>query len=165
MLQSWQSHQQYQEQLLSSMTGFYQSDPDLVLYYQNQLNNLYELNLDPARDLLEDCYSSTGAPARLQAQLLRSFFLMSKCHIFSIPAWVRLLSASSILRAIAGYQPDDHIHQVGSYYDLIDRIWCADPELEYEFEHSLHPFHRKPKKIRQKRKATRTATRYRSKTC
>jgi hypothetical protein len=56
MLRSWQSHQQYQEQLLCSMTDFYQSDPDLVLYYQDQINNLYDLNLDPARDLLSDCY-------------------------------------------------------------------------------------------------------------
>ena len=146
MLRSWQSHQQYQEQLLCSMTDFYQSDPDLVLYYQDQINNLYDLNLDPARDLLSDCYSSTGAPARLQAQLLRSFFLMSKCQVTSFPAWVARLSASPILRAIIGYAPGDKIHQVGSYYDLINRIWCADPEVEHEFEHKLHFFRRKPSK-------------------
>jgi hypothetical protein len=146
MLQSWQTHQQYQKQLLCSMTDFYQSDPDLVLYYQDQLNNLYELDLDPVRDLLQDYYSNTGAPARLQAQLLRSYFLMSKCQTFSIPAWVKRLSASAILRAAAGYQPGDPIHQVGSYYDLVDRIWGADPVSEHEFEHSFHPFHRKPKK-------------------
>lgn len=146
MLQSWQTHQQYQEQLLCSMTDFYQSDPDLILYYQDQLNNLYELNLDPARDLLEDCYSYTGAPARLQAQLLRSFFLMSKCQVFSLPAWVAQLSATPVLRAMAGYVPEDKIHQVGSYYDLVNRIWCADPALEHEFEHTLHPFRRKPNK-------------------
>lgn len=146
MLHSWQTHQQYQEQLLCSMTDFYQSDPDLVLYYQDQLNNLYELNLDPARDLLAACYSSTGAPARLQAQLLRSFFLMSKCQVSSIPAWVAQLAAMPLLRVLAGYAPEDKLHQVGSYYDLVNRIWGADSALEHTFEHELHPFRRKPKK-------------------
>lgn len=146
MLRSWQSHQQYQEQLLYNMTGFYQSDPDLILYYQDQINNLYDLNLDPARDLLATCYSSTGAPAKLQAQLLRSFFLMSKCQVTGFPAWVARLSATPILRAMVGYALGDTIHQVGSYYDLINRIWCANPEVEYEFEHTLHFFRRKPTK-------------------
>jgi hypothetical protein len=100
------------------MTDFYQSDPDLVLYYQDQLNNLCNLNLDPVHDLLVDCYSSTGAPARL--------------------------AATPILRAMAGYAHGDKIHPVGSYDDLINRIGCADPALEHEFEHALHPFRRKP---------------------
>ena len=128
------------------MTDFYQSDPDLVLYYQDQINNLYELNLDPARDLLADCYPPGGAPARLQAQLLRSFFLMSKCQVTGYPVWVARLSATHILRVIAGYAPGDKIHQVGSYYDLVNRIWCANPAVEHEFEHKLHPFRRKPSK-------------------
>lgn len=70
------------------MTEFYQSDPELVRYYEDQLNNLYDLNLDPVGELMAGRYSSTGAPARLQAELFRSFFLMSKCQVFSIPAWV-----------------------------------------------------------------------------
>ena len=37
MLHSCQSHQKYQEQVLCSMTDFYQSDPNLVLYYQDQI--------------------------------------------------------------------------------------------------------------------------------
>jgi len=146
MLYSWHSHLHYQEQLLRSVTEFFQSDPDLVRYYTNQLNNLYDLNLDPVGELVAGRYSATGAPARLQAELFRSFFLMSKCQVFSIPAWVGRLSASPILRAMVGYQPDEPIHQVGSYYDLVNRIWCADPAVEQEFEHSLHPFHHKPSK-------------------
>lgn len=146
MLRSWQSHQQYQEQLFCSMTDFDQSDADLVLYYQDPINNLYNLNLDPARDLLAACYSSTGAPAKSQAQLLRSFFLMSKCQVTGFPAWVARLSATPTLRAIAGYAPGDKIHQVGSYYDLVNRIWCADPAVEQKDEHTLHPFRRKPTK-------------------
>lgn len=38
------------------------------------------------------------------------------------------------------------IHKVGSYYDLINRIWLENPDIEYEFEHSLHNFKRKPAK-------------------
>ena len=38
------------------------------------------------------------------------------------------------------------IHQVGSYYDIINRIWLQNPELEYEFNHFLHNFKRKPSK-------------------
>ena len=105
MLRSWQSHQQYQEQLLRLMIDFYQSIPDLVLYHQDQIKNLYDHNLDSVSDLLTACYSSTGALARLQAQLLRSFFLMSKCQVFRFPTWVVLLVAIPILKALAGYSP------------------------------------------------------------
>ena len=38
------------------------------------------------------------------------------------------------------------IHKIGSYYDLMNRLWLQDPKSEYEFKHSLHPFKRKPSK-------------------
>lgn len=146
MLQDWQKHRQYQEQLRCSMTEFYQSDPKLVFYYEDQLNKLYDLDLDGIGDLLADTYSSTGAPALRQAQLFRSFLLMSMCQVASIPAWVARLSVTPILRAMVGYLPGDDIHQAGSYYDLINRCWCANRDSEREFEKNPHPPQYKPKK-------------------
>lgn len=38
------------------------------------------------------------------------------------------------------------IHQGGTYYDIVNRIWLQDPEIEYQFNHALHNFKRKPSK-------------------
>ncbi len=146
MIRQWRSHQHYQSHLLSELSAIARSDPDLLRYHESVINALYYLDLDPVGDLVAGRYSSTGAPARLQAELFRSFILMSRCHVFSIPAWVRELSVSPVLRTLVGYLPGEKIHQVGSYYDLVNRIWCADRAVEHDFEHSLHPTSRKPSK-------------------
>ena len=146
MIRQWRSHLHYQSNLLSQLSVIARSDPDLLQYHDSEINALYWLDLDPVGDLVASRYSVTGAPARLQVELFRSFLLMSRCRVFSIPAWVRKLAASPLLRALAGYLPGEKIHQVGSYYDLVNRIWCADRAVEHDFEHSLHPTSRKPSK-------------------
>lgn len=146
MIRQWRSHLHYQSNLLSQLSVIARSDPDLLQYHESEINALYWLDLDPVGDLVASRYSVTGAPARLQVELFRSFLLMSRCRVFSIPAWVRKLAASPLLRALAGYLPGEKIHQVGSYYDLVNRIWCADRAVEHDFEHSLHPTSRKPSK-------------------
>jgi hypothetical protein len=90
-------------------------------------------------------YSITGAPAKNQPELIRSFILMSELGYHSITDWVEKLSPNEILCIMIGL-PKSEIHQVGSYYDLINRVWLQNPELEYQFNHSLHNFKRKPSK-------------------
>lgn len=38
------------------------------------------------------------------------------------------------------------IHNVAFYYDLVDRVRLPNPDVDYEFEHSLHTFKRTPAK-------------------
>lgn len=70
---------------------------------------------------------------------------MSELKKHSITNWVDELKSDELLCSMIGISKDQ-AHGVGSYYDLIDRVWLADPDIEYEMDHSLHSFNRKPKK-------------------
>lgn len=145
MLGYWRSHKEYQNYLVENLTQFYIDDPKNVQQYEDILSKLYLLDLDPLKQLLAPYYSITGAPAKNQPELIRSFLLMSDQHCHGIQNWVRKLSENKILCTIIGL-PQDEVHQVGSYYDLIDRLWLSNPDVDYTLEHSLHFFKKKPKK-------------------
>jgi hypothetical protein len=145
MLGYWRLHKEYQSYLVEKILPFYESDKDYVLQYKDALSKLYLLDLDPLLPLLFPYYSPIGAPAKNQPELIRSFILMSELKIHSITEWVEKLQANEILCFMIGLSRSE-IHQVGSYYDLINRVWLANPDIQYEFEHSLHNFKRKPRK-------------------
>ena len=113
--------------------------------YEDILSKLYLLDLDPLKPLLSPYYSITGAPAKNQPELIRSFILMSELHCHGITKWVKKLYENKILCTITGLS-QDQIHQVRSYYDLINRLWLSNPDVDYEFEHSPRCFGKKPKK-------------------
>ena len=129
----------------------FESDKKNVLHYKIALSKLYILDLDPLKPLLAGYYSITGTPAKNQPELIRSFILMSELKIHSITKWVEELQANEILCFMIGLSRSE-IHNVGSYYDLINRVWLSNPVVEYEFEHSLHNFKRKPRKKLEKNK-------------
>jgi len=145
MLKNRTSHKEYQSYLLENILPFFAKDKDNVLQYKKALSKLYILNLDSLLPLLAPYYSIVGAPAKNQPELIRSFVLMSELGYHSIPEWVDKLLHNEILCIMIGL-PKSEIHQVGSYYDLINRVWLQNPKLEYEFNHSLHNFKRKPSK-------------------
>ncbi len=145
MLGFWRTHEEYQSYLLEKILPFFESDKDNVIQYKDALSKLYILDLDPLKPLLSNYYSTTGAPAKNQPELIRSFILMSEMKIHSIPKWVEKLQANEILCLMTGLSRSE-IHGVGSYYDLINRVWLSNPDIDYEFEHSLHSFKRKPAK-------------------
>ena len=145
MLGHWRSHSEYQSYLVENIANFYKEDPNNVIQYQDALSKLYILDLDRLQPVLAEHYSNTGAPARDQPELIRSFFLMSEQREHSITNWVNTLAHNKILCAMIGLSPSE-IHNVSSYYDLINRMWLADPQLEHDYEHSLHSFRNKPKK-------------------
>ena len=145
MLGNWRTHEEYQSYLLEKIFPFFESDKANVLQYEDALSKLYILDLDPLKPLLAGYYSITGAPARNQPELVRSFILMSELGTHSITKWVEKLQANEILCFMIGLSRSE-IHNVGSYYDLINRVWLSNPDVEYEFEHSLHNFKRKPAK-------------------
>ena len=70
---------------------------------------------------------------------------MSELGYQSITEWVDTLLHNETLCIMIGLSKSE-VHQVGSYYDIINRVWLQNPELEYEFNHSLHNFKRKPSK-------------------
>ena len=113
------------------------------MYAIRSYYELYILDLDPLKALLAKNYSITGAPAKHQPELIRSFILMSELKFHSIPKWVEELQSDELLCSMIGLSRTD-IHNVGSYFDLINRVWLSNSDDEYEFEHSLHNFKRKP---------------------
>lgn len=145
MLGTWRSHKEYQSYLLDNVIPYFKSDIDRVINYEKALSKLYILDLDSLLALLAPYYSITGAPAKNQPELIRSFILMSELKYHSITKWVRELNCNELLCIMIGLTKSQ-IHQLGSYYDLINRVWLQNPKLEYEFNHSTHNFKRKPKK-------------------
>ncbi|HOJ10477.1 MAG TPA: hypothetical protein PK733_07785 [Clostridiales bacterium] len=151
MLGPWRTHKEYQSYLEENFFQFFKADPKNVMQYKDALSKLYILDLDSLKPLLSSYYSITGAPAKNQPELIRSFILMSELKEHSITNWVLKLQSNEILCNMIGLSRDE-IHQVGSYYDLINRVWLSNPEIDYEFEHSLHTFKRKPAKKLEKNK-------------
>lgn len=145
MLGNWRLHEEYQSYLFERILPFFKADKDNVLQYKKALSKLYILDLDSLKPLLAPCYSITGAPAKYQPELIRSFILMSELGYQSITEWVHKLTHNEILCVMIGLSKSQ-IHEVGSYYDLINRVWLQNPDLECQFDHSLHNFKRKPSK-------------------
>lgn len=151
MLGYWRKHEEYQSYLLENILSFLEYDRKNVLYYEKALSKLYILNLDPLKSLMSSYYSHTGAPAKNQPEIIRSFILMSELSCYSISEWFEKLKSSDLLCCMIGL-PLEEIPNVGSYYDLINRVWLANPEIEYELNHTLHNFKRKPSKKLEKNK-------------
>lgn len=145
MLGAWRSHSDYQSFLVENIQPIYASDKNRVLQFSEALSKLYNLDLDVLKLVLEPYYSNTGSPAKNQPEVFRSFVLMSllKCH--SITKWVYMLHHDDLLCYMIGVSPDN-IPGVGTHYDLINRLWLEDPDIEKDRQDSLHPFKRKPRK-------------------
>ncbi|SNX52610.1 hypothetical protein [Thermoanaerobacterium sp. RBIITD] len=56
-----------------------------------------------------------------------------------------MLHHDDLLCYMIGVSPDN-IPGVGTHYDLINRFWLEDPDIEKDRQVSLHPFKRKPRK-------------------
>ena len=70
---------------------------------------------------------------------------MSELRYHNIPAWVDHLRSSRILSLMVGLEPSQ-TPGVGSYYDLMDRLWLGNPGAESGPTRSLRSFTRKPAK-------------------
>ncbi|MEW6663525.1 MAG: hypothetical protein AB1447_14410 [Bacillota bacterium] len=143
MLGLWRSHSEYQKFLLENLLPIYLADKDRLSQYADILTKLYLLDLDRIKLLLDGVYSRTGAPAKLQPEIFRSFVLMSHLGELSISNWVAKLKSDSLLAVMIGVNPD-LVPEVGNHYDFIDRLWLANPDSSNQ--DSLHPFRRKPRK-------------------
>lgn len=130
---SWQSHDDYRR-LVNHSWDKYKSGGG-TQPYEIQKQKLLNLNLDPVGEYLSGLYSHRGAPAKNQAQILRSLVLFvmlfnmtaAKC---SLTLWVRdVLPASGVLVTLVGCESAETLPPLGSYYDFMNRLWSGDRSI------------------------------------
>jgi hypothetical protein len=143
LLGLWRSHSDYQKSLVEKLLPVYLSDKNRVSQYATILTKLYWLDLDQIKPLVNEVYSHTGSPAKLQPEIVRSFILMSHLNEPSISNWVAKLKADSLLALMIGVDHDT-VPEVGNHYDLMNRLWLANPDSPDQ--DSIHAFRRKPRK-------------------
>ena len=138
----WQTHSEYQRLLIQNVLLFYQSEKPRVTRLAKALSKLYILDLDSLKPILQPYYSNTGAPAKHQQEIFRSFVLMSELKQHGISDWVDKLKSDALLCSMIGVSPDD-VPEVVNHYNFIDRFWLGENPNTGD---SLHPFKRKPRK-------------------
>ncbi len=127
MLNYWQSHQEY---LVFLHEAKVHSDGSQRIRLSTQLalarEKLRLLNLDPVMEYLLPLYPPFGRPAINQPQILRSailFLLLLKEGLAStLTNWVKTLECDPVLAALIGCTPNP-LPPLGSYFDLMDRLW------------------------------------------
>jgi len=122
MLKHWASHAEYQQFVSNAVSLLNESKLKKLSSYSDSLDKLNSLNLDPVGLRLQPLYSNTGRPARNQPQILRSFVLMMNQGVLSLTNWVETLKSDDLLSLMIGC-PTDSLPPLGSYYDLINRLF------------------------------------------
>lgn len=139
MLIHWQSHQEYLNFLHEAKVHLDSSQRTrLCLEFGVAREKLKMLNLNPVMEYLSAFYSCTGRPAKNQPQILRSLVLMMLLGITSLTAWCRRLRADSLLALLIGCRPDS-LPPLGSYFDLMDRLWTQPKALQKTGRKDLFP--------------------------
>jgi len=137
LLGYWQSHSDYQNWVVSTLTAIARINPYTLWEYEKHISKLYILNLDPLEKLLAPTYSKIGRPAENQPEIFRSFVLMNSLG-YSLDEWLKKLPNNPVLKAVCGFH--DQLPRVASYYDFINRIIKLDEKSRHK------PKKRKPKK-------------------
>ena len=128
---SWQSHSSYKTNYYNMKARYHFGD-DVHSNYWDIYNMLFLLNLDPVGDFFKSHFYSTGRPARHQAQILRSMILFSlllnkTSARTSLTRWVnKTLPNNMIFIALIGCSSKNDLPPLGSYYDLMNRLWDGD---------------------------------------
>lgn len=128
MIKHWQSMQDYKCFLHNSKISF-DSSERIRLHTElwEPWQKLLLFDTDKAMEFLLPFYSHTGRPAQNQPQILRSFilfFLLVSKGLTppSLTHWVKRLPNDRVLAALIGCYPDS-LPPLGSYFDLVDRLW------------------------------------------
>ena len=130
MLGKWLSHADYQQQCADLLTSMAQTNPHSLLEYEIEISKLFITNLDPLEVLISPLYSSRGRPSLHQAEIFRSFILMSELKI-PLDKWIAKIANNPVLQMSCGFF-DGKLPGVASYYDFIDRIINLDEKPRHK---------------------------------
>lgn len=123
MLIHWQSHQEYLGFLHETKVHLDSSQRTrLRLEFWDSREKMRMPDLDPAMQYLSGFYHALGRPAKNQTQIIRPLVIMVMLGFTSLTAWVRKLRSDSRLAMLCGC-PTDSLPPLGSYFDLMDRLW------------------------------------------
>lgn len=164
MLIYWQSHQEYLHFLHEAKISF---DSSQRLRLQTELAPVREklrlLNLDPVMLYLEPFYSNTGRPASNQVQILRSlilfFLIMEHFPSSGLTAWTIRLRNDPVLAALIGCNTDS-LPPLGSYFDLMDRLWLFKDKEIYSRSRFFPPSRNSSKPDKPGKKGQKAAERH-----
>lgn len=134
-------HQAYRNQLLFWFRSR-AADPGVAEQlerYRDVAAALWELDLEPARAVLQGCYapSPRGGDPWDPIVVLRSMLLMVLVVQTSINKWARDLAGSRVLRVLAGLPEDEGRPGVGTFYDFLARL--HDGPMRKTCEHQERP--------------------------
>ncbi|TYQ12900.1 UNVERIFIED_CONTAM: hypothetical protein Cloal_3938 [Acetivibrio alkalicellulosi] len=145
MLCNWIPHESYQKKLLSDLNILCENERSRVVSLAKALSKLYLLDLDNLLPIIKPLYSGTGSPAKNQQGIIRSLVLMLDSNEHSITKWAKKVSSDKLLCAACGFEfckAPSH----SSYYDFIDRLWLASPDLHKKRKRKPKSFYSKPRK-------------------
>lgn len=135
MLGYWRIHDEYQLWLKSRLISLASEHAAEIRFYGSLIEKVYVLNLDPLKEIIAPLYSPIGRPAHNQPELLRALVVMLHCKTQDPTKFVTILRASPVLTAICGF--DGQTPGVGTFYDLLARLWLADaPQKAIKTPHS-----------------------------
>jgi len=137
MLGSWQTHADYQRQMVARLTLAARTNPFACLEYESSISKLYILNLDLLKPVIAPLYPAIGRPSKNQPEIFRSIILMNDLG-YSLDKWIVKLPLCPVLQIACGFC--GNLPGVASYYDFIDRIIKLDEKPR------VKPKKRKPKK-------------------
>ena len=77
MLGPWRPHVQFQVQLEKHLGELLPQKENQIMFHVGALEKGYTMNLDPLKELVMSCYSSTDRPALNQPEIFRAVVLAS----------------------------------------------------------------------------------------
>lgn len=128
----WQSHDEYRTMVTKIGRRLSRNNPKYFFSsYDKERQMLFNLNLDPLIDFIPAFYSTSGRPAKHQAQILRSLTLFTllfnrtKART-SLTLWVTEVLPNSVsLALLIGCPSTEELPPLGSYYDFMNRFWLG----------------------------------------
>ena len=125
MLTYWTSHQMYLDHVSAGIARMDHVTYKRFMAMSATWNKLQLFDLDKVLPVMLPLYPNMGRPAKHQPEILRSLFLMVDQRCTSITEWVERIANDDLLALLIGCSPYD-LPPLGSYYDLIDRLWGID---------------------------------------
>lgn len=134
-------HQAYRERILFWFRS-HAAEPGVAEQlerYRDAAAALWELDLEPARAVLEGCYAQSprGGKPWDPVIVVRCLALMVLVVQTSVNKWAADLAGSRVLRVLAGLREDEGRPGVGTFYDFFARL--QDGPVRKTCEHQERP--------------------------